>query len=177
MAARAFGGPVDRPKSIIAAMLCLTTVVAGCSDEPATPSAAATTTSPVPSVDPAQEARTAIDYFNGYLDVQLPGDTHELQVIHPPLQDFRASTVISFVAARDDVVTETCGSVNADLRNVAPVLTGYPIRDMLESANAVVNASDYQSCEKYVDGRQVTVLIPKAEGPRTYVLLYHLPYR
>lgn len=177
MAARAFGGPVDRPKSIIAAMLCLTAVVAGCSDKAPVPPAGTTTTSPGQSANPAQEARTAIDYFKGYLDVQLPGDTHELQVIHPPLQDFRASTVISFVAARDDVVTETCGSVNADLRNVAPVLTGYPIRDLLESANAVVNASDYQSCEKYVDGRQVTVLIPKAEGARTYVLLYHLPYR
>ena len=98
-------------------------------------------------------------------------------MIHPPLQDFRASTVISFVAAGDQVITETCRSVNADLRNVPPVLTGYPISDMLESSNAVVNASDYQSCEKYIDGRQVTVLIPKAEGARTYALLYHLPYR
>lgn len=177
MAARAFGGPVDRPKSIIAAMLCLATVVAGCTDEPAAPPAGTTTTSPRPSTNPAEEARTAINYFKGYLDVELPVDIRALQVIHPPLQDFRASTVISFVAPRDHVVTETCGSVNADLRNVPPVLTGYPVSDMLESANGVVNASDYRSCEKYVDGRQVTVLIPNAEGARTYVLLYHLPYR
>lgn len=158
-------------------MLCLAAVVAGCSDKTPTPPAGTTTTSSGQSTNPAQEARTAIDYFKGYLDVQLPGDIRGLQVIHPPLQDFRASTVIDFVAARDHVITETCGSANADLRNLAPVLTGYPIRDMLESANAVVNASDYQSCEKYVEGRQVTVLIPKAEGARTYVLLYHLPYR
>lgn len=177
MATRAFGGPVDRPKSIITALLCLAAVVAGCSDEPPAPTAGTTTTTPAPSVNSARDAHRAIDYFNGYLDVQLPGDIRELRVIHPPLQDFRASTVIGFVAARDHVITETCGGVNADLRNVAPVLTGYPIRDMLESANAVVNAPDYQSCEKYVEGRQVTVLIPKAEGARTYVLLYHLPYR
>lgn len=158
-------------------MLCLATVLAGCSDEPPPPPAGTTTTSPGPSTNPAREARTAIDYFKGYLDVQLPDDTRELRVINPPLQDFRASTVISFVAARDQVITETCGSVDADLRNVPPVLTGYPVSDMLEAANAVVNAADYQSCEKYVDGRQVTVLIPKADGARTYVLLYHLPYR
>lgn len=158
-------------------MLCLATVVAGCSDDSTPPPAGTTTTSPGPSANPAQQARTAIDYFNGYLDVQLPGDIRDLRTTSSPLPDFRASTVISFAAARDQVITETCGGIDADLRNVPPVLTGYPISDMLEAANADVNAADYQSCEKYVDGRQVTVLIPKAEGARTYVLLYHLPYR
>lgn len=113
---------MNRPKSTIAALLCLAAVVAGCSDKTPAPHAGTPTTSPGPSTNLAQEARTAIDHFKGYLDVQLPGDIGELKVIHPPLRDFRASTVIDFVAARDHGITETCGSVNADLRNGAPVL-------------------------------------------------------
>ncbi|WP_395307533.1 hypothetical protein V4U86_19220 [Mycobacterium sp. AMU20-3851] len=125
----------------------------------------------------ADDARSALDYFKGHLDVRLPGDLQELHVAHPPLQDFRASTVISFVAPRDEVIAQTCGSVGASLRNVPPVLTGYPIKDMLESAKVTVDPANYQSCEKHSSGRQVTILVPKSEEATTYVLLYHLPYR
>lgn len=172
------GGPVDKPKVAVAALVCVGAVAAGCSEGPtADPLHTSTGTSPSPIMSPADEARSALGYFKGYLDVQLPGDLQELRVNRPPLQDFRAATVISFVAPPDQVIAETCGSVDASVRHVPPVLTGYPTKYMFESVEATVDASDYRTCEKYNSGRQVNILIPKAEGATTYVLLYHQPYR
>lgn len=169
---------MDKPKAVVATLVCVAAFAVGCAEEPTAPPAQpSTNTSPSPVMSPVDEARSALDYFKGYLDVQLPGDLHELRVTHPPLQDFRASTVISFVAPPDQVIAQTCGSLDASLRHVPPVLTGYPIKDMLESAAATVDASAYESCEKYNSGRQVTALVPRSEGATTYVLLYHLPYR
>ena len=172
------GGPVDTPKAFVATLVCVAVFAVGCSEGPTAPlSPTTTSSSPSPVMSPADEARSALDYFKGYLDVQLPDDIQELRVTHPPLQDFRAATVISFVAPSDQVIAQTCGGLDASLRHVPPVLTGYPIKDMLRLAEATVDASDYQSCEKYNSGRQVMVLVPKSAGAPTYVLLYHLPSR
>lgn len=168
---------MDKSSALIAA-LCVAAASAGCANVPdAAAPKPSTTTSTAPSLPPADDARAAIDYFKGFLDIRLPDDAQELSVVHPLLQDFRASTFISSVAAPGDVIDQTCGSIDAPVRKAPPVLSGYPVSEMLESAKVVIDAADYESCEKYDGGRQATVLIPKSAGATTFMLLYHLPYR
>lgn len=141
----------------------------GCAGTQTVPAASP---SPPPSVSPVEEARQVMASFN----IALPAGAQDVRVARPPLDDFRDKVVVSFVAPRDQVLNETCKSMQSKGFNLAPILV-YPADEMLEFAGATIDATDYGSCDQYDDKRKSIVLIPKVDGNTTYVVLYHMAVR
>lgn len=158
-------------RALAGILLICSTALAGCGPVDREPIAATTTSTP--SVAPIDEAREVMGSFS----LVLPTHAEQIRVVKPPLEDFRAKAVVSFVAPRDEVINETCRNVKDKDFDWPPLLGGTIEGDVLKAANIAVNRSDYGSCQQYIGGRKVLVMVPRAEGGTTYVVLYHMPYR
>ncbi|MBB4854875.1 hypothetical protein HNP40_002267 [Mycobacteroides chelonae] len=137
-----------------------------------------TTTTVTPNLPPVEDAQQVIDYYKGYLDIQLPEDAQQLRVSKPPLEDFRAKALISFTAPREQVISQACHGLKNVYPETKPPLIGASDEGrILEDAGVTINRDDYGYCSGEKAGREAFVLIPKAVGGTTYVVLYHVPYR
>ncbi len=152
-------------------------LLAGClgTDRPA--GTTTTTTTPTPNLPPAEDAQQAIDYYKGYLDIQLPSAAQQLRVVKPPLEDFRAKALISFTAPREQVISQTCrGLKNIYPETKPPLVSASDEGHILEYAGVTINRDDYGYCSGDNRGREALVLVPKAEDGTAYVILYHVPF-
>ncbi|SHU33360.1 Uncharacterised protein [Mycobacteroides abscessus subsp. abscessus] len=182
MATQGYGVQVAKAtRGFISALLACGLLLTGCHGTVlpgrATTTTTTTTTS-APSLPPAAEAQQVIDYYKGYLDVQLPADAQQLRVTKPPLEDFRAKALISFTAPRDQVISQTCrGLKNIYPETKPPLISASDEGRILEYASVTINRDDYGYCSGEKSGREAFVLVPKTDDGTTYVILYHVPYR
>jgi hypothetical protein len=154
-------------------MLVACALMAGCFGPHREPSiSTAITTSP--NLSPLEDAREVMGYFR----VLLPTDAQQIHVVRPPLERFRAKALVSFVAPRAQVINQTCQNLKNVYPDYRPLLINPSFEgQILEYANITINRDDYGYCDQYEGGRKILVLIPRAEGGITYVVLYHVPYR
>ncbi len=179
MATQGYGAQVART-TFTAALLVCGALLTGClgTDHPRPTDATTTTTTPAPNLPPAEDAQQVIDYYKGYLDISLPADVQQLVVVRPPLEDFRAKALISFTAPRDQVISQSCrGLKNIYPETKPPLISASDEGRILEYAGVTINRDDYGYCSGQNKGREAFVLIPRAEGRTTYLILYHPPYR
>ncbi len=113
----------------------------------------------------------------GDFNIALPTRAEHVQVVKPPLEDFRAKALISFVAPREEVMNQTCANVKYKGYERRPLIGASYEKGILEYAGITIDRNDYGSCDQYIGGRGILVLIPNAEGGITYVIVYHVPYR
>lgn len=97
-----------------------------------------------------------MDYFG----LELPADAQQVRVYKPPLGEFRAKAVVSFIAPRDEVMTQTCRNIKSKEFDTRPVLLGGIDRDLLDYANADIDLDQYRSCYQYIGGRRIRILFP-----------------
>jgi hypothetical protein len=157
---------------VLACAVAFCTFAPGCATarQPAT---STTTASPSTSVTPQEDARRIMGDFG----IVLPTDATQVQVIKPALGDYRAKAVISFLAPREEVMTQTCQNVQYKHFDYPPIMADGLVDEVLSQASISINRLDFRSCDQYQGGRKILVLIPLAENRPTYVVLYHAPYR
>ncbi|AMU45432.1 hypothetical protein [Mycobacteroides abscessus] len=181
MATQGYGVQVAKARrGFISALLACGLLLTGCHGtvSPGRTTTTTTTATSAPSLSPAAEAQQVIDYYKGYLDIQLPADAQQLRVTKPPLEEFRAKALISFTAPRDQVISQTCrGLKNIYPETKPPLISASDEGRILEYASVTINRDDYGYCSGEKSGREAFVLIPRAEGRTTYLILYHPPYR
>ena len=114
----------------------------------------------------------------GYFNVELPVDAQHVQLVKPPLERFRAKALVSFNAPREQVIEQTCQGLKQVFPNERPPLINESYDgQILQYANVTINRDEYGFCSQYERGRKILVLIPRAEGGTTHVVLYHVPAR
>lgn len=158
-------------RALAGILLICCTALAGCGPVDREPVAATTTSTP--SLAPIDEAREVMGSFG----LALPTHAEHVRVVMPPLEDFRAKAVVSFVAPRAEVINQTCSTVKYKDFDHPPLLGGTIDSDLLTAADITVDRFDFGACEQYIGGRKILVMVPRAEGGTTYVVLYHMPYR
>lgn len=106
----------------------------------------------------------------------LPADAHEIRIVEPPLDRFRAKALVSFVAPKQQVIDQTCRGLKDVFPNERPPLIDASFEgQILRYAGVSIDRDAYGYCNQYERGRKVLVLIPRSEGGTTYVVLYHVP--
>lgn len=113
-----------------------------------------------------------MDYFG----LPLPTDAEQIRAVKPPLGEFRAKSLVSFIAPRDEVINQTCRNVKYKTLDYVPFMPDID-SDIVKYAGVTINDNDYGSCSQYLGGRKILVLVPRVEGGTTYVVLYHMPFR
>lgn len=150
-------------------------VVAGCDvSQRDTVSETTSTTTSAPALSPREEAGDVLAEFN----VSLPADAEQIRVVEPPLERFRAKGFVSFVAPRQQVIDQTCRGLTNVYPDVRPLLTDTEFAgQILTYAGVKVDRTQYGYCDQREGGRTVLVLVPRAEGATTHVVVFHEPSR
>lgn len=166
------GNFIFRRIGTFASVVTATLWMAGCMPLHAPPRAS---TSPQPTVNlpPREHAQQLMDQFG----ISLPTHARNVRVVTPPLDDFRAKALISFDAPRDEVVDETCRGVKTKSLEHWPLIAGGTDQEILDYAHAAPDENKYGSCQQYIGGKKILILVPRIENLLTYVVLYHRPYR
>ena len=160
--------------SILAGALVVGLVVAGCDARQPDTAPDTTTATSVPALAPRDAAREVLKDFN----VELPADAEQIRVVEPPLEDFRAKGFVSFTAPRQQVIDQTCRGLKNVYPDVRPLLTDTDFAgQILTYAGVTIDRTQYGYCDQRERGRSVLVLVPRAEGATTYVVVIHEPSR
>lgn len=118
-------------------------------------------------------ARAVMAYFG----LAMPDDAQHQQVSQPAEHNFRFQGVVSFTAPREEVIEQTCKNVEHKRFDAPPILQGMD-RALYESfVFPRLEPINFGSCYQFAAGRKINVLVPRADGDTTQIILYDMRFR